>query len=62
LAGAICAAQPVTMSFAPGRARRALRIAWRAWRSASAVTAQVLTMTASERPAAFAFAAISSDS
>ena len=36
----------------PGRSRRALRIAWRAWRTASAVTAQVLTMTASPSPAA----------
>src|SRR6202790_540649 len=36
---------------APGCSRRARRIAWRAWRSASAVTAQVLTMTASASPA-----------
>src|SRR5580765_3746457 len=36
---------------APGCSRRARRIAWRAWRSASAVTAQVLTMTASWSPA-----------
>src|ERR1700754_1590760 len=39
------------MMRADGLSRRALRIAWRAWRSASAVTAQVLTMIASERPA-----------
>src|SRR5204863_7913161 len=34
-----------------GCSRRARRIAWRAWRSASAVTAQVLTITASRSPA-----------
>src|SRR3954465_6348942 len=45
---------------APGFSRRALRIAWRAWRSASAVTAQVLTMTASPRPAAAAWPRITS--
>src|SRR6266851_1249332 len=39
------------MILARGCSRRARRIAWRAWRSASAVTAQVLTMTASARPA-----------
>src|ERR1700687_3677500 len=39
---------------APGCSRRARRIAWRAWRSASAVTAQVLTMTASPSPASAA--------
>ena len=44
------AAQPVTMIRASGCSRRARRIAWRAWRSASAVTAQVLTMTASAEP------------
>src|SRR5258708_22674903 len=36
---------------AAGCSRRARRIAWRAWRSASAVTAQVLTITASLSPA-----------
>src|SRR5688500_5024447 len=40
------------MMRACGFSRRALRIAWRAWRSASAVTAQVLTMMAPMRPAA----------
>src|SRR6266704_1342073 len=35
-----------------GCSRRARRIAWRAWRSASAVTAQVLTITVSSRPSA----------
>ena len=53
-AGSIWAAQPVTISFAPGRSRRALRIAWRAWRTASPVTAQVLNTTASVRPSAAA--------
>src|SRR5690242_11305176 len=43
------------MMRAPGRSRRALRMAWRACRSASAVTAQVLTMMASPRPAAAAW-------
>src|SRR5918996_1628235 len=45
---------------APGFSRRALRMAWRAWRSASAVTAQVLTMMASLRPAALAWPRITS--
>jgi hypothetical protein len=36
----------------PGFARRSLRISWRALRTASAVTAQVLTTTASSIPAA----------
>src|SRR5688572_25387957 len=48
------------MMRAPGFSRRALRIAWRAWRSASAVTAQVLTMMASPRPAALAWPRITS--
>src|SRR5919109_2783100 len=48
------------MMRAPGFSRRALRIAWRAWRSASAVTAQVLTMMASARPAALAWPRITS--
>ena len=48
--GSICAAQPVTMILASGRSRRARRIAWRAWRTASAVTAQVLTITAEVKP------------
>src|SRR5438105_279700 len=39
------------MMRAPGCSRRARRIAWRACRSASAVTAQVLTMTALASPA-----------
>ena len=49
-AGSIWAAQPVTTILAFGRSRRALRIACRAWRTASAVTAQVLTITASVKP------------
>ena len=53
-AGSIWAAQPVTISLAPGRSRRALRIAWRAWRTASPVTAQVLKTMASDRPSAAA--------
>ncbi len=51
--GAICAAQPVTTIRAPGRSRCALRIAWRACRSASDVTAQVLTMIVSSSDAAW---------
>src|SRR5262245_42133165 len=43
-----------------GFSRRALRIAWRAWRSASAVTAQVLMMMASSSPAACAWPRITS--
>src|SRR5438132_10465556 len=39
------------MMRASGCSRRARRIAWRACRSASAVTAQVLTMTVLARPA-----------
>ena len=49
-AGSIWAAQPVTTMRASGFSRRALRIAWRAWRVASAVTAQVLITTASAEP------------
>jgi hypothetical protein len=52
VSGSVCAAQPVTMSFAFGFARRSLRISCRALRTASAVTAQVLTITASSIPAA----------
>src|SRR5260221_8433009 len=50
------------MICASGRSRRARRIAWRAWRSASAVTAQVLMITASLRPPAAACARTISDS
>src|SRR6185295_12776326 len=48
------------MMRARGFSRRALRMAWRAWRSASAVTAQVLTMMALPRPAAAAWPRITS--
>ena len=60
--GSICAAQPVTMMRAAGFSRRSLRIVCAAWRTASAVTAQVLTMTASPSPAAAAWPRITSDS
>jgi hypothetical protein len=52
--GSTWAAQPVTRIRASGRARLALRIAWRVWRTASLVTAQLLTMTRSSWPAASA--------
>ena len=45
-----------------GRRRRMLRMAWRAWRSASLVTAQVLTTTISSAPAAVACSRMTSDS
>src|SRR5665213_3138849 len=50
------------MSVAFGFSRRARRIACRAWRSASPVTAQVLTMIASSSPAATAWPRMTSDS
>jgi hypothetical protein len=50
LAGSICAAQPVTTISAPGRARRARRIAVRVAFTAALVTAQLLITTVS-RPA-----------
>ncbi len=59
-AGSIWAAQPVTISLASGRSRRALRIAWRAWRTASPVTAQVLKTMASVRPSSAARARMTS--
>jgi len=52
----------VTTIFACGFSRRALRIAWRDWRTASPVTAQVLKMMASSRPASAARARMASDS
>lgn len=45
----VWAAQPVTMMRASGFSRRARRIAWRAWRTASEVTAQVLIRIALSR-------------
>ena len=50
----ISAAQPVTSSRASGRARRARRIAWRVWRTASLVTAQELITTTLRSPASSA--------
>ena len=60
LSGSICAAQPVTMTRASGFSRRRRRISCRALRTASAVTAQVLTTTASPTPASSASAFIAS--
>ena len=59
-AGSIWAAQPVTITLAPGRSRRAFRIAWRAWRTASFVTAQVLKTMASDSPSSAARARMTS--
>ena len=60
VSGSICAAQPVTKIRASGRARFALRIAWRVWRTASLVTAQLLTMTRSlASPASIRIASLS---
>ncbi len=58
----VCAAQPVTTIFAFGRSRRRRRIVCRACFTASPVTAQVLTTTASVTPPAAAFWRITSDS
>ena len=55
--GSVCAAQPVTTIFGRGRSRRSARMACRAWRTASAVTAQVLTTTVSLEAGALRFAA-----
>ena len=60
--GSTCAAQPVTTISAPGFSRARRRIAWRACRVASAVTAHVLTMTRLSRPACAAARRIASDS
>src|SRR5208282_3032006 len=60
--GSVCAAQPVTTILACGRFRRSARIACRAWRTASAVTAQVLTTTVSLKPARSASRRITCDS
>jgi hypothetical protein len=60
--GSVCAAQPVTMILAFGLRRRSPRIACRAWRTASVVTAQVLTTTVSEKPARAASRRMTSDS
>ena len=60
--GLVCAAQPVTTMRASGRSRLSRRMVCRAWRTASAVTAQVFTTTASSTPAAPASRLITSDS
>jgi hypothetical protein len=60
--GSVCAAQPVTTMRASGRSRLSLRIDCRDCRTASAVTAQVLTTTVSVTPAAAASRRITSDS
>ena len=60
--GSVCAAQPVTTMLASGRSRLRRRIDWRACRTASAVTAQVLTTTASAMPAPLAALRITSNS
>src|SRR6185437_15262949 len=60
--GWVCAAQPVTTTRAPGRARFSRRIDCRAWATASRVTAQLLTMIVSESPAFSASRRITSDS
>ena len=58
----VCAAQPVTTMRAAGRSRFSRRIDCRAWATASLVTAQVLTMTVSSRPALSARRRMISDS
>jgi hypothetical protein len=58
--GSICAAQPVTTTRRDGFSRLNLRIAWRDWRTASCVTAQVLTIRVSRNCASCARARIAS--
>jgi hypothetical protein len=58
----VCAAQPVTMIWRAGSSRRAFRIACLACRTASSVTAQVLTISALWSPAFSASALMTSDS
>ena len=60
VSGSVWAAQPVTMTGTPGFSRDRRRISWRALRTASAVTAQVLTTTAPDRPAASAISRMAS--
>ena len=62
VSGSVWAAQPVTMMRASGCSRFRRRIAWRAWRTASWVTAQELTMMVRSSPAAVAAWRICSDS
>jgi hypothetical protein len=60
VSGSTCAAQPVTKISASGLERFALRIACRVWRTASLVTAQLLTMMRSSRsPASSRIASLS---
>jgi hypothetical protein len=60
VSGSVWAAQPVTISAAPGFSRARRRISCLALRTASAVTAQVLTTTALPIPAAAASSFIAS--
>jgi hypothetical protein len=60
VSGSVCAAQPVTMIVAPGCSRDSRRISCLAFRTASAVTAQVFTTTAFSTPAAAASSFIAS--
>ena len=60
VSGSVWAAQPVTMIGAPGFSRERRRISCLAFRTASAVTAQVLTTTAPSTPAAAASSFIAS--
>ena len=60
VAGSVWAAQPVTIRVAPGFSRRRRLISCFALRTASAVTAQVLTTTAFSTPAAAASSFIAS--
>jgi hypothetical protein len=60
VSGSVCAAQPVTMTGAPGFSRARRRISCLALRTASAVTAQVFTITAPSSPAAAASSFIAS--
>ena len=59
--GSVCAAQPVTTICASGRSRLRRRILCRACRTASAVTAQVLTTMAFSTPALVAAVRITSE-
>jgi hypothetical protein len=62
VSGSICAAQPVTTTRAVGLSRLALRMVWRAWRTASPVTAHVFTMIVLLWPAVCADWRMASDS
>ena len=62
IAGSICAAHPVTTMRAEGRSRLKRRIDCRVCATASLVTAQLLMMTTSSRPASSALRRMTSDS